>query len=82
MTQAGRPATRNRICQPLRPNKPSRCCMMPPANGPPIIPEIGIAAMNIAVTLARRLRGTQSVRNNNTPGKKPASATPSAKRRM
>ncbi|MNE92147.1 hypothetical protein D3C80_1898430 [compost metagenome] len=54
--------------------------MMVPASGPLTMPAIIAAIRNTAVMRARSAGGNQYVRYRMTPGKKPASATPSRNR--
>ncbi|MNC37350.1 hypothetical protein D3C75_859090 [compost metagenome] len=77
----GTPSITNIHCQPRRPATSWKLSRMPPDNGPPITPAIGTAMANNAVICARRPAGYQRFRNTRMPGKNPASATPSRKRK-
>ena len=55
--------------------------MSAPETGEPIAVDKGAAAMNAAAAAALCRAGNQTLRYRIMPGKKPASATPSQKRR-
>jgi hypothetical protein len=79
-TTAGTAQLMNIHCQPLRPRE-VMCSMAPESLGLTIC-ENGVAMMSVAVARARSREGNQCVRYTIIPGKKPASATPSKKRRV
>ena len=78
----GMASSRNSHFHPAIPCTPLNAERIQPDSGPPITPAIGMPVMKSDVTLARRAAGYQYVRYRMMPGKKPASATPSRKRRM
>ena len=75
------PSSRNITRQPESPKRPSPTEMIRALTVDPTAVEIGTATMNQPTARARYSAGNQKVRYRMMPGKKPASATPSRKRR-
>ena len=76
----GMPSSTNNHCQLRNGATPSMPLMMRPAIGPPTTPAMPKDVMNQPLMRPRRPAGIQYVRYSMTPGKKPASNTPSRKR--
>ena len=81
MITAGMPVAMNTHSQPFRPIMPSRSSSAPPTVEPTALAS-ALQAMNSPTMRPRYICGNHSVSANSTPGKKPASAAPSRKRRM
>ena len=76
---AGSDSSRNTHFQPAMPQTPSSWRMAPEIIAAAAF-EPGAARYKVATTRARYTAGNQYVKYSRTPGKKPASATPSRKR--